>query len=274
MKALFATPDWGRDSSSVRAGWWAKVAVEALALRSLSLGTWPKLCRDKCNPASIAAELRLPSKNSSDIKSGIVSAIREGLISPTFDRSGVLFTDRYFCEVGIGEIPRILKLCEKNDLFPAGILFQLDRKAQKTKKVERIPIVPVKKSRGRPKNPSDQESDLFHMWRKGLGKNARAVLDKKRLQSIRRALGFGFSMEDLRTSLTGWIAECNSDPWRMEKANRHEISLFLRDAARIEEGISYTQSPPSVDGLNEVSRAEMEARERRIKEGNGHQRQI
>ena len=120
-----------------------------------------------------------------------------------------------------------------------------------------------KGSGGRPRKATPEEIELFHVWRKGLGKNIRAVLDKKRLRSIRAAVGLGFTVDELKSSVDGWVAECKSDAWRMEKANRHELSLFLRDAARIEEGISYTDSKRTEQRMSEVGMAEMESRKRR-----------
>ena len=99
-----------------------------------------------------------------------------------------------------------------------------------------------KRGAGRPETPTEQELALFSVWRRGLGKNSHCKLSKARLKSLRRALtpepkGYGFDAETLLSSIHGWVEYCKGDPWRMERLNRHDLTLILRDVEHIEEGL-------------------------------------
>ena len=225
-----------------------------LALRADRLGTAPLLARIECSPASLASANGLTATDTIRISEGIQLAISAGLLSvvsggeavkinlvifdaqPT-DNTGLLLSKLLSGEnldgFSADNVERLLTLISQNPRSPLIKLIKLNSKRSST--------------RGRPGVPNESELTLFIRWRDGLGKSKRAKLDQKRLRSIRRALrpassgGLGFTLAEIEQCLDGWVSICLADEWRMEKANRHELTLFLRDSQHIEEGLEAIQ---------------------------------
>ena len=237
---------------SNRAGWWGRAVAVELALRADRLGTAPLLARSECSPASLARDNGLTSTDTIRLSEGIRLAVSAGLLSVVdsgaaikvnlviFDAQPTDSTGHLLAKLLSGEniddfspenLEQLLSLISQNPRSPFIKLIKLNSK---------------RSNRGRPGVPNRDELTLFTRWRDGLGKSKRAKLDQKRLRSIRRALrpaskgGLGFTIAEIEQCLDGWVQICIADEWRMEKANRHELTLFLRDSQHIEEGLEAT----------------------------------
>lgn len=254
MRCLLVTPEFEQDTAQLKCSWWLRVSVLELAKKSIELGTWPTLERQNCSPSLITHALGLGQAEQKKIGGGISRAISMGVISPSTDRTHILFNRDYFHEIECSEVGQFLTLCKKSNLYPVSVFFPKQQTEGCAAKV-------VTTRKGRPRKPTQEEIELFHRWRKGLKKTARTMLDKKRLGAIRKARSFGFTHQDLQKSIDGWIVRCLDDPWRMEQMNRHELSLFLRDAAHIEEGMEAFSWKPQAD--REIDNIEKETIARR-----------
>jgi len=113
-------------------------------------------------------------------------------------------------------------------------------------------------------NPVEQKLDtgpverVFEHWRSEFG-HRKAVLDPKRRRVIQAALKL-HDEETLRQSISGY----RNSPHHMGENDQRtvydDISLFLRDATRIENGLRFARGPPA-PALSAVAQARQKLRE-------------
>lgn len=239
-----------------------------LAALAVALGTWPKVPRDLCSPARLAPALRCAE---SDISAAIKRVIQLGYARPTSDRESLVLSGTHFLLAQPAEDIELSSAHEQvAQAFKSGSAISPSQAAgmngdssvqrhvsysstcrtrelenERTREREDLELVAPSTSstRGRPSKARPHEAQIFHLWRKLFSKRASTKLDAKRLKAIRRALyaepkGFGFSLGEVESCIKGWAILCQDNDWRMEQLNRHELALFLRDAAHVEEGLS------------------------------------
>ena len=99
--------------------------------------------------------------------------------------------------------------------------------------------------------------DVFTHWQATMGKN-RAVLDDKRKRLIRARLKDGYSPQALMDAITGY----SLSPFHMglnDKGIRYDsLELILRDAGKVDQGISFKRTPPKP-----MSKADLQAAKRK-----------
>jgi len=239
-----------------------------LALFAALDRTWPMVKRERCSTARLSGALLVPQPA---IMTALRLMISKGYVSPTADKKALKLSEDHFqlaqplenigvfsCSSGSANDPKSQQMVLGSQppaiAGDSGLRSQVSVLTQVVSREELI-LPATSSSRGRPKTAREHEKRLFQIWRKSLSKRASTKLDRTRLRAIRRALapepdGYGFSYADVEQSLLGWSAFCAANDWRMEQMNRHDLALFLRDAAHIEQGIeqfhdrsSYSRDP-------------------------------
>ena len=98
----------------------------------------------------------------------------------------------------------------------------------------------------KPETLSSDLSDcdvVFDHWRSVMGHD-KSKLDDKRKSLIRRAIKLGYSVDDLKNSITGY----SQSPFHMgdnDKQTRYDgLDLILRDGSKIDAGLAFFANPP------------------------------
>lgn len=93
----------------------------------------------------------------------------------------------------------------------------------------------------------DDVAAVFDHWRITMN-HAKARLDDKRKKQIAAALKLGYSVDDLKRSITGY----SRSPFHMginDNGQRYDgLDLILRNAEKIDKGLQFHDCPPKIMG--------------------------
>lgn len=84
---------------------------------------------------------------------------------------------------------------------------------------------------------------IFEHWR-STWNHPKARLDAKRREAIQAALKLGYSAEDLRDSITGYLQSPHHRGENDRQTVYDSIDLLLRDAKHIDAGLAFARGPP------------------------------
>lgn len=94
---------------------------------------------------------------------------------------------------------------------------------------------------------STDVQEIFDFWRKTT-KHPRAILDDSRKKIISKALGLGYSVQDLKNAITGCTLSPHHSGMNDNGTVYDSLDLILRNGSKIDQFISYFERPPRLMG--------------------------